>query len=130
MIVPLFAMPPAGPLFFSWSIGLILVLALVHVFVNATRTPKKRREQNRRAGLGLMAIVCGPLVGASLAWLVNALGDVHPRDVTYTYVVFTVIGGIAGVVAGVVFAITGILCTRDLGGKGISDKSVSVTDEL
>jgi hypothetical protein len=54
---------------------------------------------------------------------------VYPADVGYTYAVFTVIGGIAGLLGGVAFGITGLLAPRDSGGKAIAPKSVDVTDE-
>ena len=58
------------------------------------------------------------------------LGDVHPADVGYTYVVFTVIGGIAGLLAGIAFGITGLLCPRDVSGKGLSARPANLMDEL
>ena len=68
MIAPLLAMPPPEILLLS-SIGVVLVLLIAGLFVTATRTPGKRSEQNRRAGLGLVAIVSGPLVApSSPAW--------------------------------------------------------------
>jgi len=129
MIVPLFAMPPPEVLWVS-AVGFMLVLLLVCLFVTATRARGKRSESDRRAGLGLLAIFCGPLIGAFLAWLANILGNVHPADVGYTYTVLTEIGGIAGLVAGVFFAITGLLCPRDSSGKAVSAKPVDVADEL
>jgi len=131
MIVPLFAMPPDEALFVQilLAIGLLLALLIAGLFVTATRTRGKRSEQDRRAGLGLMAILCGPLVGASLAWLVNTLGDVHPADVGFTYAKCTVIGGIAGVLAGVAFGITGLLCPRDSSGKAVPTKPEDVTSD-
>jgi hypothetical protein len=48
------------------------------------------------------------LVGAFLAGLAIALGGVLPADVGYTCVVFTVIGGIAGFIAGIAFAVAGL----------------------
>ena len=112
MLVPLFAMP--GPyLLLALPIGFLLVLLIAGLFVSTTKTRGKRSERNRRAGFGLASIVCGPLVGASLAWMGNTLGNVHPADVGYTYGVCTVIGGIAGLLAGVAFAITGFFAPRD-----------------
>ena len=125
MVVPLFGMPPPQMLLI-WPVGFLFVLLIAGLFVTATRTRAKRSERDRRAGLGLIAILGGPLVGACLAWLTNTLGDVHPLDVRYTYVVFTVIGGIAGMLAGIVFGITGLLCQRDLSGKGVQG---GVTDD-
>jgi len=128
MIVPLFAMPPPGVLLVS-AVGIWLVLLIAELFVTATRTRGKRSEQRRRAGLGILAILCGPLIGAFLAWLANILGNVHPADVGYSYTVFTVIGGIAGLIAGVVFAISGLLCPGDSSGKAVPAKPVDVIDE-
>jgi hypothetical protein len=56
-------------------------------------------------------------VGATLVWLRNALGYVHPADLAYEYTMFTVIGGIAGFLAAVVFGITGILAREKSVGK-------------
>ena len=80
--------------------------------------------------LGLVAIVGGPLVGASLAFSINALGDVHPADVGYTYTVFTVIGGIAGLLGGIAFGTTSLISPRDSRVKGVAHKPADVTDEL
>ena len=129
MVVPFFAMPPPQMLL-VWPVGFLIVLLVATLFVTATRSHGKRSERNRRAELGLMAILCGPLVGAFLAWLGNTVGDVHPADVGYNYFVFTVIGGIAGFLAGIAFSITGLLCPRNLSGKGVPAKSVDATDEL
>ncbi len=128
-MVPLFAMPPSGVLKVS-AVGCALVLLIAGLFVRATRTRGKRSEQKRRAGLGVLAIFCGPLVGAFLAWLANILGGVHPADVGDTYRQFTVIGGIAGLVAGIFFAMTGLLCLRDSSGKAVPAKPEHVADEL
>jgi hypothetical protein len=113
-----------------WPTGLLFVLVLAWLLVTATRTRGKLGEQSRRAGLALLAIFCGPLVGAALAWLAHARGGVHPLDVGYTYRVFTVIGGIAGLLGGVVFGITGLLSFREAQGKAVPPKPVDVTDEL
>jgi hypothetical protein len=129
MVVPLFAMPPPQ-MVFIWPIGLLLILMMVIFFVTATRTRRKRNEPHRRARLGLMGIVCGPPVGASLAWLVNRLDDVNPLDVRWNHGVFTVIGRIAGLLAGIAFCVGGLLCPQNLGGKGVPNKSMLVTDEL
>ena len=109
MVVPLFAMPPPEMLW-VWPTGFLIVFAVAGLFVTATKTPWKRSEHERRAGLGVMAILCGPAIGASLAWLANILGNVLPADVKYTYVVLIIIGGIAGFLAGVFFGITALLC--------------------
>jgi hypothetical protein len=102
-----FAMPPPQMLL-VWPAGLIVVFLIVAHFVHATNSKGRveKNEKDRRAWLGLVAILCGPFVGAFLASLGVALGDVHPADVEYTYVVLTVIGGIAGLVAGLAFAVT------------------------
>ena len=129
MVVPVFAMPPPSVLL-VWPIGFLLVLLIAGLFVNATKIRGKRSEQNRRAGLGLAAILCGPLVGASLALSVNTLGGVHPADVGYNYTVFTVIGAIAGLLTGVAFGITGLLSIGDSSGEAVPSKSVDITDEV
>jgi hypothetical protein len=129
MVVPLFAMPPPGVLLVA-AAGIGFVLLIASLFVTATRTRGKQSEQYRRARLGLAAILGGPLVGASFAFLGNLLGDVHPADVGYTYRVFTIIGGIAGLLAGVAFGITGLLTPQGSDGKAVSSKSVDFTDDL
>jgi prolipoprotein diacylglyceryltransferase len=129
MVAPLFAMPPPYVLLFL-PIGFLFVLLIAGLFLTATRARRKRGEQNRRAGLGLMAIICGPVVGASLAWVAITFGSVHPADVRYTYVVLTVIGGIAGFLGGIAFCITGLLVFRDSGKEAVAAKPVDVTDEL
>jgi hypothetical protein len=106
--VSLFAMPPPQVVL-VWPIGFLFVLVLAVLFAKATQTRGKRSEHNRRAGLGIMAIICGPVVGASLAWVTDALGGVHPADVGYSYAVFTAIGGIAGTLGAVAFGISGFL---------------------
>ena len=129
MVAPLFAMPPPVVLL-VWPIGLLLVLLIAGLFVSATRTRGKRSERNRRASLGLAAISCGPFVGAALAWLSNSVGVVHPADVGYTYTVFAIIGAIAGLLAGVVFAITGIFAPRTSSGNAIPAKAMDFMDDL
>jgi hypothetical protein len=129
MVVPHLAMPPPQMLLI-WPTGFLFVLLIAWLLVTATRTRGKLSEQSRRAGLALLAILCGPLVGAALAWLVHTWGDVHPLDVGYTYVVFTVIGSIAGLLGGLVFGITGLLSLREVEGKAVPLKPLDVTDEL
>jgi hypothetical protein len=73
MVAPLFAMPPPYVLL-SLPICFLLVLLIAGPFLTAAKTRGTRCEQDRRAGLGLLAILCGPLVGASLALLTNTLG--------------------------------------------------------
>ncbi len=119
MVVPLFAT------------GFVLLLLIVGLFVTVTKSRGMRSEQERRAGLGLMAILGGPVVGASLAWLGDTLGDVHPADVRFNYVLLSSLGGVAGVMAGVAFAITGLFSPHDSGGQDLPDKPVAdVTDDL
>jgi hypothetical protein len=129
MVAPIFAMPPPYVLLFL-PIGFLLVLLIAGLFLTATRTRRKRSEQHRRAALGLMSIICGPVAGASLAWVAITFGSVHPADVRYTYTVLTVIGGIAGLLGGIAFCITGLLVFRDSGKEAVAGKSMDVTDEL
>ena len=109
MIGPLFAMPGyfSGPTFY---VGTLVVLAVATLFVRATASAG--RERDRRAGLGLLAILGGPVAGAALAGLSQALGEVHPADIRYTYITFTSIGGIAGFIAGLIFALTSVLSSN------------------
>jgi hypothetical protein len=129
MVVSLFAMPPPDVLL-SWPIGYLFIILLAGLFVTATRTRGKRSEQNRRVGLALMAILCGPLVGATVAWLGITLGDVVPADVRDIYVVLIFIGCIAGSLAAVAFGLTGLLGPRDSGRKTVTVKRVDLMDEL
>jgi hypothetical protein len=78
----------------------------------------------------MMAILCGPLVGAFLAWSANTLGEVHPADVKYTYTVYIAIGAISGLFAGVAFGITGLTCPQDSGARADPAKPVVVPDDL
>lgn len=80
MLTPLFAMPPPEWLAIL-HVGFLFVFLIAMLAVTATRNRAKRSEQNRRVGLGVLAIFCGPFVGAFLAWLGNTLGGVHPADV-------------------------------------------------
>jgi hypothetical protein len=105
MIAPIFAMAPNQNSLIGWGVLLTLVIAIV--FVDATASG--RHETNRRAGLGLLALLGGPLIGASLAGLAHALGHVRPADVTDTYVKFAGVGGIAGFLTGLAFALTCLL---------------------
>jgi hypothetical protein len=129
MVATLFAMPPPVVLL-VWPIGFVLCLLIAGLFVNATRTRGKRREQDRRAGLGFMAILCGPPVGAILAWLCNTLGDVHPADVAHTYSLLIAIGSFAGFLAGLAFGITGLICPRDSSRSAVLAKKTSEVREL
>jgi hypothetical protein len=121
-------LPPE--MLFIWPIGFLIVLLADRYLVIAMRTREKRGERARRVGLALVAVLCGPLVGVSLACSFHTLGNVHPLNVAYTYVVFTVTGGIAGLLAGSIFGIIGLLCPRDRSGKDKQGKPVGVTDEL
>jgi MFS family permease len=110
--------------------SILFVLAIVGIFVAATRQTGTYSERNRRAGLGFMAIVCGPLTGACLAWLASKWDDVHPADVKHTYVVLIVIGAVAGYCVGILFAVTALFCTRKSAGKPISAKPADLADDL
>src|SRR5262245_1616897 len=102
MDAPLFAMPPPGsaPMIVC---GIVLVMLGVGFFVKLTarKDHGPDNEQNRRAGLGMATVLCGPLVGALLAGLAHATGGIHPVDVTHTYVVSIGIGSVAGLIAGI-----------------------------
>jgi MFS family permease len=132
MNVPLFAMPPPSDVGLVLPLGFVLVLLIVDLFVDATARKSRgpKHEQNRRAGLGLMAILCGPLVGAFLAALADALGNVHLADVVYTYTLFIVFGSIAGFIAGVAFAVTCIFSPREAPAKPGPAKSSESWDDL
>jgi hypothetical protein len=55
---------------------------------------------------------------------------VHPADLRYTYTVFTILGGIAGFVAGLIFAITALFCAQCASEKSVPAKPVDVADEV
>jgi hypothetical protein len=44
--------------------------------------------------------------------------------------VVTVIGGIAGLLGGIAFCITGLLVFRDSGKEAVAGKPIDITDEL
>jgi hypothetical protein len=129
MFLPLFAMPPPEMLLICVP-GFVLILVITGIFVTPTRKSQRKSERNRRASLGITAIVAGPLVGAGLAWLASTWGSVHPADVKYTYVMLITFGAIAGYGLGIFFAITAFLCPRDSGGKALPAKSADYSDEL
>ena len=118
MVAPLFAMPPPQA-FTAMRVGIVLVLLTIGIFVKVTASKKRgpHSERNRRAGLGLLAIICGPLAGAGLAALKHAFGDVHPRDITFTYYMFMLIGGLAGFIIGMVLAVTSVFSPNDRPGE-------------
>jgi hypothetical protein len=57
------------------SSDFLFVLLIAWLLVSATRTRGGLGERSRRAGAALLAILCGPLVGAALAWLRLTVGD-------------------------------------------------------
>ncbi len=129
MIAPLFAMPPPG-YYIYLAIGLLVVFFIAAIFVTKTRVGDALGERNRRAMLGLAAILSGPLVGTSLAWIANALGNVYPADVKITYIGYTALGGIAGLMAGVVVGATGFFVPKDPRMKSKSGESIETTDDI
>ena len=133
MDAPLFAPLPPGAIE-GQIIGVVLVVLLIGVFVKATANRKPRvgprGEQNRRAGLGLLAICCGPLAGAALAAATIAVADVHPLDVSYTYHVFTIIGAFAGIITGIAFALTALFSPQSDGPDKLPSKSPGPFEEL
>ncbi len=129
MFHSVFAMPGRAVILSSYA-GFLVVLVVATIFVTATKHRPNRSERNRRAALGITAIRCGPLIGASLACLMNTLGEVHPADVTYTFVMFTIIGSIAGFCAGIFFAITALFCGRNVASKAVPAKAAEFSDDL
>jgi hypothetical protein len=129
MIVPLFGLLPAS-YYRILIIGFLLVALLIGLFVRATRNRRAISEKDRRAGLGCLSVLFGPLVGLFLAWLANRLGAVYPSDVGHTYYVFGVIGGLAGLLAGVVFAVTGLFDAGNFKETPVLTKPVGIGDEL
>ena len=65
MISPLFAMPPPE-VFAVMRVGVVLAIIAIGVFVTLTANKKRgvQSERTRRTGLGLLAVICGPLLGA------------------------------------------------------------------
>jgi uncharacterized membrane protein YfcA len=127
-VASLFAMPPPQVLLI-WPVGFLLVVLAAWLFVTASGGRRKGREQDRRAGLGLLSILCGPPAGAGLAWSANALGGVHPVDVGYTYVVFTIVGSVAGLIAGIIFCVTALRSPRNHDRKSPPTRWPDVVDE-
>jgi uncharacterized protein YqgC (DUF456 family) len=117
-----------------WPVLFALLLLFVGLFVWATTRKDRgaKSEQDRRAGLGIAALLCGPLIGALLAGLAQALGGIHPMDVAYTYVVFIIVGSIAGFMVGIAFAVTSVFSPRDARSntKGEPTKPPGSWDEL
>ncbi len=99
----------------AMGIGVLLVILMIGLFVKLTaKSPHKlHNERNRRVGLGILALICGPLAGAGLAAVTVAFGGVHRLDVGQTYIVFTVFGSVAGMIAGVAFALTALISPHD-----------------
>jgi hypothetical protein len=64
---------------------------------------------HRRCVLGITAILAGPLVGASFAWLGIALGKMHVADVG----VYTVLGAIIGLFTGITSSLVGLFHPRN-----------------
>jgi hypothetical protein len=95
----------------DFAVGLLLVLSFAICLVRATAS--RKGEGNRRARLGLLAILGGPLAGAALVGLTQAFGYIHPEDIRYSYIIFTLIGGIAGFIAGLFFALTSVLSSNE-----------------
>jgi uncharacterized membrane protein len=122
------AMPPPEMLLI-WPAGFVLIFLTTGIFVTATRKPQRKSERNRRAGLGITAILSGPLIGAGLAWLANQAGAVHPADVKFTFIVHIIIGAIAGYCVGIFFAFTAFFCQIDSGGKASPAKPADCSDE-
>ena len=57
---------------------------------------------HRRCVLGITAILAGPLVGASFAWLGIALGKMYAADVGVYAVLVAIIGLFTGITSGLV----------------------------
>jgi energy-converting hydrogenase Eha subunit A len=130
MVAPLFAMEPPDA-FATARIGALFLCVVIGIFVlTANRKGNPQSERNRRAGLGLLAIFCGPLFGAGLAALTIAVGDVPRLDVAHTYYVFTVIGAFAGFVTGVAFAVTCVFSPQVEGASKSPATSPEPWDEL
>jgi MFS family permease len=128
MVSPLFGLNPPN-VYSGMVIGVVVVAIVVGIFVMATakKDHKAQNERNRRAGLGLLAIICGPIAGAGLACLTCTLGDVHPLDVRNMYVVLTIIGCIAGFIAAIIFAALSLLAPRN---PRVKTTAPEPTDEL
>jgi hypothetical protein len=67
-----------------------------------------------------------------LAALVSAFGYVHPADVTWTYFILSILGGLVGIIAGVAFGITAlfVFSRQDAGEKGLPHKTADDVNEL
>jgi MFS family permease len=128
MDVLLFSVVPYPP--GLWVVFFTLPIVVACFFVRATTRKDRGKERDRRAGLGLVAILCGPLLGAILAGLATHLGDVHPLDVRYTYWVFISIGAIAGFLTGCAFAVAALFSPRAACRKDSLAKAPEPWDEF
>ena len=63
----------------------------------------------RRSALGIAAVLSGPPVGASLAWLGISLGKMHPADMGF----YALMGAIVGLFTGITLVLAGLFCPRD-----------------
>lgn len=109
MIAPILAgLPPRWSTIIAVGVLLVLMIAVGFVWATASR----RGEQSRRVGLGLLSLFVGPLVGIPLAGLAHASGGIMPRNVGDTYITFAGVGGFAGFLAGLAFALTGLLASN------------------
>lgn len=74
--------------------------------------PCGKGETNPRvrvAALGGAALLCGPLLGLILAFLICRYADVDPLDVGYTYRAYVRLGSFVGFLGGVSFAAASLI---------------------
>jgi hypothetical protein len=90
------------------AIAVLILLTLAAAFLRATSAGGKR-EGARRGRFALLAFFGSPLIGASIAGLIHALGHVHPMDVEHLYSAHIGIGVVAGSILGLFFALTSLL---------------------
>jgi hypothetical protein len=110
------AMGPGGGVLLL--VVFLFALLFVTVFVGGTaRRYKLRGERERRAGLGVLALLGGPLTGLALAFLSMSFSPVNPLDVGYTYGLFTGLGATVGVIVAFCCLLTDLLAPARAGGK-------------
>jgi ABC-type glycerol-3-phosphate transport system permease component len=99
----LIANPPPSVFYGGLLIGVAVVAAILAAFLGS----KHRFGWHRLLGLCVLALILGPLAGASLAGLAIVLGGVNPLDRWWLLSSLTILGTVAGVMATILMGIIG-----------------------
>jgi hypothetical protein len=94
-------------------IGLAVALVLTLLYVGSTA--RKKGERRRRMELAITSAVAGPMVGALIAGVEVARGDVIPVFVGETYGQYAGMGLFVGVLVGLAFLMTAALAPGEAG---------------